>query len=755
MPTPAADTLPSELPTRVVHHVRAALIALVVVIGVTATAVEWHQGGQSAHRNDVAMSRRAVDLVMTTAASTQAGLAGAGGLVRADGSVDLQAFAAYASEVTARSALTALAYEPVVPEAARARYEQAAGGPITDRASDGSFVPAATRAEHYPVRIVVPASSTTHVLLGFDLAGDPVRRAAAAEARDTGNVVFTAPTASQPSGTISFFIVKPLYRLGLPVGTEAQRRAALAGFISTASVGTALVQDLQAALPPGTRFDLRDGGTVLAASRPAPKGGVTQTVRAANRTWTLLVDGPGKADHGIALLLALLTALVAGGLGYVMERSLRHDHELRRSAELIAHTADLAQSLSAADTVEEVTRIIQEQLSTVLGTPGDTAATSIGVIEGDRLRVMHGPTVPEEYRTRFGAPALSSDLAFTEAARTGQVLLFETQAAYSSRYPAAGGPDVGARAVLPLRRANGTTIGAMAHLWPGPLEFDPALVSTLNTIAQLTGQAIERTRLAQIQAEDARHTKGLARLAQGLASRTNSDAVMTFLTQGVLAPLDAFHAAVGVVDGPVLRRHFTPGELSDLVAASLSADTPLQADSPLTQVARLGEPVLLADEAALRAGYPHLVEAWLAVGFGATANLPLRDRQGNIIGALGVAWDHPVAFDADLRDRLSTVAGIAGQTLERAQLVDRIRGEARGSEALAELAEVLATARSSEEVAAATVSHAAKVVGADGADVAVLDPATGQLRMGDTLIERGAVLPHADVMTSGGTLTFP
>ena len=30
------------------------------------------------------------------------------------------------------------------------------------------------------------------------------------------------------------------------------------------------------------------------------------------------------------------------------------------------------------------------------------------------------------------------------------------------------------------------------------------------------------------------------------------------------------------------------------------------------------------------------------MGFGATANLPLRDRHGGSIGALGIAWDHPV-----------------------------------------------------------------------------------------------------------------
>jgi serine phosphatase RsbU (regulator of sigma subunit) len=229
---------------------------------------------------------------------------------------------------------------------------------------------------------------------------------------------------------------------------------------------------------------------------------------------------------------------------------------------------------------------------------------------------------------------------------------------------------------------------------------------------------------------------------------------MTFLTQGALAPLDAFHAAVGVIDGDRLRRHYSPGGLAEDASGPLEAETPLQADSPLAKAARLGEPVLLPNEDALRASYPHLVDAWKAVGFGATANLALRDRQGRIIGALGVAWDHPVVFDADLRDRLATVAGIAGQSLDRAQLVDRIRAEARGSEALADLAEVLATARSSDEVAAAAVESAPKVVGADGADVVVVDGPTGQLRREGRILSPTASLPHVDVIRDGGTLTF-
>ena len=74
MPTPAADALPSELPTRYFHRVRALFIALVLVIGGSSTAtIEWHQGNQATQRDDMAVARRAVDLVMSTAASTQAG----------------------------------------------------------------------------------------------------------------------------------------------------------------------------------------------------------------------------------------------------------------------------------------------------------------------------------------------------------------------------------------------------------------------------------------------------------------------------------------------------------------------------------------------------------------------------------------------------------------------------------------------------------------------------------------------------------
>ena len=152
--------------------------------------------------------------------STLAGLSGANGIVLPDGSVDLDAFRAYAGGVVAATSLEALAYEPVVTAAQRPAFEASSGHPIIDRGPNGPS-PAPPRPLHYPVYGLVPVLDTNRGLLGFDMAGDPVRGPAADRARDLGTVVFSEPTPSQPTGRLSFFLVRALYRPGVPLGTLA------------------------------------------------------------------------------------------------------------------------------------------------------------------------------------------------------------------------------------------------------------------------------------------------------------------------------------------------------------------------------------------------------------------------------------------------------------------------------------------------------------------------------------------------------
>ena len=113
-------------------------------------------------------------LVDGTAESSVAAVAGAGGLVTADGAVELDSFRTYAREVVAISPINALAFEPVITADERAAFEEQIDGPILDQRG-GELVPAPERPLYYPVRAVVPETSATRTVIGFDLLADPER----------------------------------------------------------------------------------------------------------------------------------------------------------------------------------------------------------------------------------------------------------------------------------------------------------------------------------------------------------------------------------------------------------------------------------------------------------------------------------------------------------------------------------------------------------------------------------------------------
>ena len=127
----------------------------------------------------------------------------------------------------------------------------------------------------------------------------------------------------------------------------------------------------------------------------------------------------------------------------------------------------------------------------------------MGLIDTDAgvLRSHHGPGVADEVRVRFADPPLDAPLAFTDAARTGVPVLIQDHGAFLARYPESATSTtalgLGARAALPLRGSDGAVVGSIVHAWPGPRMFDETLVSTLMTIADMAGQALERTGLSE------------------------------------------------------------------------------------------------------------------------------------------------------------------------------------------------------------------------------------------------------------------
>ena len=134
-------------------------------------------------------------------------------------------------------AIQALEWIPRVAAADRAAFEEAAradglaGFGFTEREGQGRMVAAAARAEYFPVYFVEPLAGN-EAALGFDLGSNPARLAALEKARDSGETVATGRiTLVQETGDqYGFLVFEPIYRKGAPIGTVAERRAALRGF---------------------------------------------------------------------------------------------------------------------------------------------------------------------------------------------------------------------------------------------------------------------------------------------------------------------------------------------------------------------------------------------------------------------------------------------------------------------------------------------------------------------------------------------
>ncbi len=428
----------------------------------------------------------------------------------------------------------------------------------------------------------------------------------------------------------------------------------------------------------------------------------------APRSWAVVMT---VVSAGICVIAVVAVPLI-DDLSAAARRS--EVTELRLSVALRAgRVADLSQALTAAVTVEQVSEIV----SSLAGRVVEARAASVGIIEraSRTLHVHHGPGVSADIRALYSTPSLDTPLAFTDAARTGEIVLVRDYEEYQQRYPSSDPSNAqlgqGGRAAMPLMNRSGTTFGALALSWDGAIEFDDTLLSTLTTVAELVAQSLERARLTDEAAQEALRNAKLAGLAEALATAHNTGDVLSFLADRVTDPLDADTAVVGLMDREhnVFRRHF-PSHMAPL--DDILGTEPLDRPLPLLDAARSGVPVLLGDRDQIAELYPEALAVFDVAGIMATANLPLRDRRGESFGALGVAWLRPIVFDQRLQALLSTIAELAAQTLERAWLADSSEADRDRAQHLAKLAEALAVAQSISEVERVIRDTAAEVVGA-------------------------------------------
>ncbi|GIV87321.1 MAG: histidine kinase [Chloroflexus sp.] len=179
--------------------------------------------------------------------------------------VDQHEFSVFGRTQLARlPALRAVGWIPRIPLAQRTAFEHAmqeTGLPdFRIREPGATARPADTRDEYYPLTYLEPFARRRAVL-GLDLAADPVRRAAIEQARDSGQIVITAPLqsylASDPIPAVLLFA--PVYGGSLPPQSVEERRQRIRGMVAFLIVpGEVIEQALRPVTTPDLEFVLVD-----------------------------------------------------------------------------------------------------------------------------------------------------------------------------------------------------------------------------------------------------------------------------------------------------------------------------------------------------------------------------------------------------------------------------------------------------------------------------------------------------------------
>jgi hypothetical protein len=464
-----------------------------ITIGAIGTAVAFANERARVAQRDRQSSAVAAAAISDRLARSTTLLAGVDGLA-ADGTVTPGEFTAFAADIVRDGTLQSLAWVVPVTDAERPAFEARTGRPITERDGQGRFVQAGRRPSYAVVVDVVPKTDLTQATLGFDIASDPVRAAAASAAAAGRRPVLSPPVKLAPSGRPGFFLTQPIF---MDVDGSA---STLVGYVSTGVLAEHLLAGARQLLPPGTAVGLRDGNEVVA---PLDAPGASTTIDIHGRTW--LVSVAGAAGPNLALPLALgwstlLFAGFAGALAYRESRLNRATARLARQVERDAarteRLAAVARALSGAERLGDVVRIIEHEVPAVLG--ADLADIGL-TVNGEHLemlgrsnRVGLDPDLFGRYRT----VPLDAHLPVAEAVRTGNLRLVPDLAEYRPSHPDLldNVLDTGLRsaAAVPLHDADATSTGVLVLAWRQPAPFDPSTISVIRTLSELCGQTLQR-----------------------------------------------------------------------------------------------------------------------------------------------------------------------------------------------------------------------------------------------------------------------
>jgi len=501
-----------------------------VGLGALATLLSVREERQSAHLVDERAAGAATSRIREALSTTVGSLRG-GDALAVDGIVDRAEFEAFATGVTSQSLFQALAFAEVVPQADRAGFTTRTGLTIQDTDGKGGFVAGTPRARSLVVAMVSPLNDSNRAVLGFDVASDPVRLAAAEMSERTGLPAMSDRISTATLAKPGVAVVAAIRR---PDGTTI-------GFLTSGLD----ISDLL--LRSGVDIDSYDGFSIDMDGQlliGAPTDGSTERFDLAGHRFSITVNAADGVNPTLPILvgsgtLALLIAVLA-----VARRTGRQREQIELSARRSSAINDLGQALAAATDAGTVIGEVLDRGAAIM----DARHVAIALRSTEhptRLTLSYNRDVPPEIGSRLENSHVGDRRPFSECTRTGVEVVVPDAATLTARFPQTtdDATTAGVQSLIwvPLVFGRDLCVGALGFTWAAPMsgtELEERRVAA-RTVAELVGRSLERavTTMAVQTAAD-----NLGELSRGLAGSHNQRDVQTAVRVHAANILGASHA---------------------------------------------------------------------------------------------------------------------------------------------------------------------------------------------------------------------
>jgi diguanylate cyclase (GGDEF)-like protein len=313
----------------------AAVIA--IAVGSIAAALIVHdRESDNFHREQRDEAERAARQAEAAARLSVDELSGAASFFQAEEKEGLsrQEFDLIARSLLNEPILDSAAFIQKVPLARRPGYERNTGVQIVEAGPEGRLRPAATRSIYYPITYIRSRGGGGS-LVGFDLGTRRDLAPLLGRAGDTARPAATGVVQLLLGGR-GVIVYRPVYRVGAPVRTVAERRAALVGFVGGSfEVGT-IAAAAFSAVPDAVDVQLRTSSELVAGPKGALEDAARTPFHIADQTWILVVRDPNRPGASISLLLGIVglcLAALLGALIFVWSRNERMQELSREASE--------------------------------------------------------------------------------------------------------------------------------------------------------------------------------------------------------------------------------------------------------------------------------------------------------------------------------------------------------------------------------------------------------------------------------------